>query len=85
MKELKPNSSNFRPGDLVYGLFCDRIGIVIEVQRINDGYQIINVSTSNGRIVLEHECYWVHMDQEEEYRELAKRKELWLNLVSTSK
>ena len=69
MKQLREKSSNFKKGDLVYGLFCDRIGIVVDVHRVSDGYQVINVVTPSGIIVLEHECYWIHTEKELEYRE----------------
>lgn len=72
MKQLKQNSSNFKKGDLIYGLFCDRIGIVIDVHRMSDGYQVISVSIPNGEVVLEHECYWIHAEKEFEYREKWK-------------
>jgi hypothetical protein len=83
LKQLKENSSNFKVGDLIYGLFCERVGIVTEVSRIQDGYQIVTVALPDGRVVLEHECYWIHMRKEYEYRDLVKRKQMWLGLAST--
>lgn len=74
MKEIKKNSSNFQKGDLAYGIFCDRLGIIIEVDRISDGYQVVNVLLPNGHTVVEHECYWVHLEEQQRWiREIRKK------------
>lgn len=73
MKGTNQNSSNFKEGDLAYGLFCDRVGIVTSIQEVKDGFQVLEIVMPNGNILVEHECYWIHLAKEERYRQFLER------------